>query len=247
MLLALSLLLSPAQADTVRALSASQSGGASATVHAWTEAAPGAVGAVEVLVSPQPGSPAPAVDTVRLSQVRAQRQVWSAGAVRFDQDASGARLPLRAAVQTRGGTHLVEVELVAGQRSCRVEPLDPPSGLVQAELVLEPDGRQGELRLVVDERARDIVAIELTLGASAQGPVPSQRSLSARLARVEQLWTGDLPLSGAVGAAYQLDAVTLDGAGQPFGTSLTGSTTLAGGPLAVRPPCERGPGVVAMR
>lgn len=250
MTLALALLLSvAAQADSVKSVSANQTGGATATVSAWTEAAPGAVSSVELLVSPHKGSPSPASDTVRLSQVRAERRVWTIPAVAFDRDARGATVPARAVLHGSGGgsTHVVELELIGGRTVCRAEALEPAAGLIQAELLLDEGGRSGSVRIVLSEQARDIRAVELILGASTQGASPTRRELRASLEQVEQLWSADLGLSSGGGASYQVDAVVLDAQGQPFGTSLTGDVVVQSGALTVRPPCERAPGAVAMR
>lgn len=246
--LALALTLS-AQADTIRSVSASQSRGTSASVAAWTEGAPGSISSVEVLVSPHAGSPSPGADTVRLTTMRAERQVWTVPGVRFDSDARGAVVPARAVLHSGTGapTQVVELEIVAGRTVCRTEAIEPAAGLVQAELLLDEGGKTGTVRLVLDERSKDVRAIELALGASTLGSAPVTRELRADLDRVEQLWTADLPLAGAGGAHFQIDAVVVDAQGTPFGTSLSGDLVVQTGALTATPPCQRGPGAVAMR
>lgn len=209
----------------------------------WTSSSRITPTAVHLELSPFPGAPALQVDQVDISTATASRQVWQVEGVRFDQPARGALVPARATLldATGGEVATVELTLAAGGLTCADGPPIADHATSHAHLHLDGSGQAGTVALILDSRsAPDVAAVRVELGASTTGAAPTQRVHTAVLARVQQLWTAELPARGAAGHRYQVDGVVVDPEGQPYGVAFAAELPVDAGAPPTSAPCPFG-------
>ncbi|MCK6503079.1 hypothetical protein L6R53_06730 [Myxococcota bacterium] len=230
--------------DTVSQVSAGTSADrAGLQVAVWTSTSRVTPAGVHLELAPFPGAPALAVDQVDIPTSAASRQVWQAEGVRFDQPARGALVPARATLLDAAGGELatVELTLAAGGLTCADAAPVADQATSHAHLHLDPTGQSGTLALILDaQHAPAVASVRFELGASTTGAAPTQRVHVGTLARVQQLWTAELPVRGAAGQRYQVDGVVIDPEGQPYGVAFAAELPVDAGPPATSAPCPFG-------
>lgn len=232
--------------DTVTQVSAGTSADrASLSLAVWTSTSQVTPAGVQLELSPFPGAPALQVDRVAIDEATATRQVWQAAGVRFDRDAQGALVPARATLLDHDGVEVATLELTLAAGGLLCADSQPIAGQAtsHAHLRLDATGQTGTVALVLDQRgATEVHAVRLELGATTSGATPTQRTHVAHLARVQQLWTADLPVRGAAGHRYQVDGVVIDPEGQPYGVAFAAELPVDAGAPSTDAPCPFGRG-----